>query len=273
MFDFESVLLRVAAACFASAILAQSVQAASPAAGKRPSAGREAPAAPQPPAKASTRPGDKAAAEDEASASAAPAAAPGGKQGERWRYRYHQGRWWYWLPAERWVVWDGNEWEAYHPFVIVPESSATWNDHSSGTGLDWSGFEKLDLSDLMPDGTNSLKHRDHSSYAGTSAPISEPVSALDRARSMVLSPQAVLERSRWSLNVSSADQVLEDAFWPRSFYYYNSGYFIPGYHSPLYRYRFLPAPVGQFNYATGMGGYMGGALTPGMANGFLNRWP
>ena len=135
MFDFESVLLRVAAACFASAILAQSVQAASPAAGKRPSAGREAPAAPQPPAKASTRPGDKAAAEDEASASAAPAAAPGGKQGERWRYRYHQGRWWYWLPAERWVVWDGNEWEAYHPFVIVPESAPLGTITRAARGL------------------------------------------------------------------------------------------------------------------------------------------
>lgn len=274
MFDFESVLLRIAAACCAAAFLAQSVQAAAPAAEKSSRARVEAPADPEPPATDSAPPADKAATDDETPASASPADEAAGKpKGQRWRYRFHKGRWWYWLPAERWAVWNGKNWVDYHPDVILPESSATWNDHTNGTGLDWGHFEKLDLSDLMPKEKSSLKFSDHSSYAGTSAPISEPVSALDRARSMVLSPQAVLERSRWSLNVSSADRVLEDAFWPRSFYYYNSGYFVPGYHSPLYRYRFLPPPVGQFNYATGAGGYMGGALTPGMANGFLNRWP
>ncbi len=35
-----------------------------------------------------------------------------GKQtnGESWRYRKHDGKWWYWLPSNRWVVWDGNRW-------------------------------------------------------------------------------------------------------------------------------------------------------------------
>jgi hypothetical protein len=28
----------------------------------------------------------------------------------RWRYKHHQGRWWYWLPSERWVVWKDGRW-------------------------------------------------------------------------------------------------------------------------------------------------------------------
>lgn len=32
---------------------------------------------------------------------------------ETWRYRRHQGRWWYWLPSEKWVVWSGDRWVDY----------------------------------------------------------------------------------------------------------------------------------------------------------------
>lgn len=250
MFQFPRVLLCLAAGCCAPAFLASS-----------------APAAPR---DVTAQANKRAEASKPADPNAPPSADP---EGERWRYRFYHGRWWYWLPSERWVIWNGKKWIDHHPYVALPESSATWNDPSFSTGLDWSHFEKLDLSDLMPKEGGASSHSNHTSYAGTSAPIREPASPLARARGMSLSPEAVLDRSRWSLNVSSADRVLEDAFWPRSFYYGNQGYFIPGYHSPLYRYRFLPPPVGQFNYATGAGGYMGGALTPGMANGFLNRWP
>lgn len=27
-----------------------------------------------------------------------------------WRYRWHNGRWWYWMPNRSWVIWDGNQW-------------------------------------------------------------------------------------------------------------------------------------------------------------------
>jgi hypothetical protein len=27
-----------------------------------------------------------------------------------WRYKYHDGRWWYWLPSERWVMWQNGRW-------------------------------------------------------------------------------------------------------------------------------------------------------------------
>ena len=30
-----------------------------------------------------------------------------------WRYRYFQGRWWYWLPSNGWSYWDGTRWLRY----------------------------------------------------------------------------------------------------------------------------------------------------------------
>jgi hypothetical protein len=32
---------------------------------------------------------------------------------ETWRYRKHNGKWWYWLPSNRWVVWNGREWAVH----------------------------------------------------------------------------------------------------------------------------------------------------------------
>jgi hypothetical protein len=34
---------------------------------------------------------------------------------DAWRYRRHGGRWWYWLPSEKWVYWTGDRWTAYRP--------------------------------------------------------------------------------------------------------------------------------------------------------------
>jgi hypothetical protein len=33
--------------------------------------------------------------------------------GESWRYRRHNGQWWYWMPSEKWLVWTGDRWTAY----------------------------------------------------------------------------------------------------------------------------------------------------------------
>lgn len=27
-----------------------------------------------------------------------------------WRFKYHQGRWWYWMPDKQWVYWSTNRW-------------------------------------------------------------------------------------------------------------------------------------------------------------------
>lgn len=43
------------------------------------------------------------------------------------RYRRHNGRWWYWLPSNRWVVWQNNAWTPYQPgmFATDPSVAAT----------------------------------------------------------------------------------------------------------------------------------------------------
>ncbi len=33
--------------------------------------------------------------------------------GEKWRFRQHQGLWWYWLPSEKWVYWHEGKWVPY----------------------------------------------------------------------------------------------------------------------------------------------------------------
>ncbi len=33
-------------------------------------------------------------------------------QSDAWRYRYFNGRWWYWRPNETWGYWDGAQWRA-----------------------------------------------------------------------------------------------------------------------------------------------------------------
>jgi len=41
------------------------------------------------------------------------APAPRAAGGDDWRYRWHEGRWWYWLPSERWVYWEDGRWVDY----------------------------------------------------------------------------------------------------------------------------------------------------------------
>jgi hypothetical protein len=36
-----------------------------------------------------------------------------GAQGERWRYKQHDGLWWYWLPSNNWVYWTDGKWVPY----------------------------------------------------------------------------------------------------------------------------------------------------------------
>jgi hypothetical protein len=57
------------------------------------------------PASATSNPQTKADA-----AVPAPAQTPGG---ETWRYRQHQGLWWYWLPSDKWVYWTDRKWVPY----------------------------------------------------------------------------------------------------------------------------------------------------------------
>ena len=56
------------------------------------------------------------------------------KQGDQqWRFTYHNGEWWYWLPTNQWVYWRNNRWNDYdpqtfiYPYVpaVVPAGRAT----------------------------------------------------------------------------------------------------------------------------------------------------
>lgn len=43
--------------------------------------------------------------------------------GETWRFRRHQGQWWYWLPSEKWVVWNGERWVNHVPQATTRSSN------------------------------------------------------------------------------------------------------------------------------------------------------
>jgi hypothetical protein len=38
-----------------------------------------------------------------------------GQPENRWRYRYSNGRWWYWTRDNQWSYFDGNRWTAHRP--------------------------------------------------------------------------------------------------------------------------------------------------------------
>lgn len=39
---------------------------------------------------------------------------------DRWRYTFHNGEWWYWLPTNRWVYWRNDRWNTYVPQTYTP---------------------------------------------------------------------------------------------------------------------------------------------------------
>jgi hypothetical protein len=42
---------------------------------------------------------------------------------DQWRFVWHNGYWWYWTPANSWMVWNANQWTPYDQFV------ANWNQN------------------------------------------------------------------------------------------------------------------------------------------------
>lgn len=43
------------------------------------------------------------------------AASRSGQPANRWRYVWHNDRWWYWTPSEHWSYFDGRRWQSYDP--------------------------------------------------------------------------------------------------------------------------------------------------------------
>lgn len=53
-----------------------------------------------------------------------------GQNQDPWRYTFHNGEWWYWLPTNRWVYWRDHRWNDYRPQTYtLPRSS-----YNVGTG-------------------------------------------------------------------------------------------------------------------------------------------
>ncbi|HVU88397.1 MAG TPA: hypothetical protein VHD36_13840 [Pirellulales bacterium] len=43
----------------------------------------------------------------------------------RWRYRRHNGRWWYYTPANNWMVFHNNAWAPYRAGMFASEQRMT----------------------------------------------------------------------------------------------------------------------------------------------------
>ncbi len=62
--------------------------------------------------------------------------------GEKWRYRQHQGMWWYWLPSEKWVYWSDGKWVNYDPETYAQLRASRRNRVYSYRGSQ-SGYPEL----------------------------------------------------------------------------------------------------------------------------------
>ncbi len=81
--------------------------------------------------------------------SAVPAADQTTKQSQdQWRYTFHNGEWWYWLPTNRWVYWRGNQWNDYDARTFASaHSSGVVAASSAGSA---SGSQAAANSDVRP---------------------------------------------------------------------------------------------------------------------------
>ncbi|HUY90504.1 MAG TPA: hypothetical protein VMV10_17335 [Pirellulales bacterium] len=161
----------------------------------------------------------------------------------RERYEYEHGRWWYRMPGGHWVLWNGKQWIDAKPSPALAAARG-WGPVG---GLEPTIGDELD--------------RTQGRLASEQGPR-QRLAALDAARS--------------ALTPTFPEPSYVDSYWLRR-YNYNPGVYGMGpgpgaFLSPFYRHTIFPPPVGQFNYGT-FGPYMGGALSGGMANGFLGRFP
>ena len=67
-----------------------------------------------------------------ADGSALPPAGPAPAVDNSWRYKRHNGAWWYWLPSNRWVYWSNGAWVDYvagAPVVVATPSFGVRRDY------------------------------------------------------------------------------------------------------------------------------------------------
>lgn len=88
-------------------------------------------------------PADKPAVEK------APSAAGDATGGDKWRFKQHQGMWWYWLPSNSWVYWHDNKWVPYdaesyaklrasqQPVQVQPQRQRSYSNSNNGESGFW----------------------------------------------------------------------------------------------------------------------------------------
>ncbi len=76
----------------------------------------------------------KAAEPSAAAAQPADTSAKAPVKENSWRYRRHDGRWWYWLPSEKWVVWSDGKWTPYDPATYRQAHSTARRSYSYSAG-------------------------------------------------------------------------------------------------------------------------------------------
>ena len=57
------------------------------------------------------------------------------RDGDRWRYRWHNGKWWYWTSENRWMYHNGDQWLNHEPApVVIPDGGNPEQPYTTGYG-------------------------------------------------------------------------------------------------------------------------------------------
>lgn len=81
-----------------------------------------------------------------------------GQGQDQWRYTCHNGEWWYWLPANRWVYWRDNRWNDYDPKTFAARNfSGVVASSQIGPGY---GSRAANNSDVRPFYGHALSNLD-----------------------------------------------------------------------------------------------------------------
>ncbi|HXT59536.1 MAG TPA: hypothetical protein VN699_12925 [Pirellulales bacterium] len=95
-----------------------------------------------------------------------------------WRYKYHDGHWWYWLPSNSWVFYDNQRWVPYsrrnYSRSLQADRAAGWQ------GVAYRGFRDSTSANQWPRGDNGSSP--YASPQPGGAPVERSAAAPPRGR-------------------------------------------------------------------------------------------